>query len=218
MTHLNSQTLSCHQCSVQVMLSSSFFQMFYLMYMFLGPPSIKYPFYYQVMWCGTRSTQQGAPHRGACLTHLLCSRTLDCLSSDTSGLKLLSLLVRLQMWLRSSCSLCLLVCSSDFSLLSSCSSLKGTEKAELLKRWSQPRVWALSQNTAILELFCVVTLSWCGVSLWPVRVRSGYFAAGSLLLLCPPCGRGRSVCAASPGLWRGALCCSRGFASKLVLR
>lgn len=38
----------------------------------------------------------GAASRGR-PTHLLRSSTLDCLSRDTSGLRLLSLLVRLQM-------------------------------------------------------------------------------------------------------------------------
>ncbi len=56
-------------------------------------------------------------------THLFCSRSFACLSRETSGRRLCSLLVRLQMWLRSSWSLCLLACSSPFSFLISCSSL-----------------------------------------------------------------------------------------------
>lgn len=71
-------------------------------------------------------------------THLLWSSMLDCLSRDTSGLRLLSLLVKLQMWLRSSCSLCLLVCSSAFSLLSSCSSLKVAGKEEVFRALLSP--------------------------------------------------------------------------------
>lgn len=125
--------------------------------MFLGPPSIEYPFSGQVMWCSNRTPQQGAPHTS--LTHLLCSRTLDCLSRDTSGLKLLSLLVRLQMWLRSSCSLCLLVCSSDFSLLSSCSSLK--KQRSLGGGCSHGcRVW----NGTLPYLSCSVWWFWAGVA------------------------------------------------------
>lgn len=120
--HLNSQTVSCHQCSAAFSFN-------------------KHPLY-QLVWCGNRTGQQGAPS----LTHLLCSNTLDCLSSDTSGLKLLSLLVRLQMWLRSSCSLCLLACSSDFSLLSSCSSLKVAGKKAKKKNKSSWRGGCSHEN------------------------------------------------------------------------
>lgn len=76
--------------------------------------------------CTGPSSQAGGPHT---ITHLLCSSMFDCLSRDTSGLRLLSLLVMLQMWLLSSCSPCLLLCTSAFSFFSSCSSLRSRKQA-----------------------------------------------------------------------------------------
>lgn len=75
-----------------------------------------------------KNIPQGVTKTNSEETYLLWRSMLDCLSRDTSGLRLLSLLVRLQTWLRSSCSLCRLFCSSAFSLLSSCSSLNGAQE------------------------------------------------------------------------------------------
>lgn len=150
---------------------------------------------------------------------------LDCLRRETSGLRLLSLLVRLHMWLRSSCSLCRLTCSSAFSLLISCSSLKdkgdGVAVEWKKKKESLYLNWTKLSSDLLAQLFSVVTLSCCGTlvcCLLSVPVGADCFRAGSLFLLSPASRWWRSICAGSPSFRRRVLSRPHCFAALLLLR
>lgn len=169
--------------------------------------------------CKGPSSQAGGPQT---ITHLLCSSMFDCLSRDTSGLRLLSLLVMLQMWLLSSCSPCLLLCTSAFSFFSSCSSLRSRKQAvssAVVTPVSSVVFRQFFFCALLVHLLSVVVLSGCRAPLRHIPVGADCFGAGSLLLLLRLHHRCcRSVCASAAGFWWRAFSCPWGFASLLLLR
>lgn len=120
------------------------------------------------------------------ISHLFCSNSFSWRSWPSSERMLLSALLRELIWLRRSCSTCLLACRSAFNFFMSCSSLPDREEGNKQDGftpigWIRPQQESYRTNASGL-LSWLLGIQFSIRSLWGARFFPAHFCFFSLLL------------------------------------